>query len=284
MRILLRRWHALGDTIASTPVAHRLRLENPDAEIDIDTICPTAYAGPGWKNPHINNVGRQGEYDRMINLDMVTESNRRIHFIDAYMEAAFGDRNGPKEIIFPLGPPPDLGVDWDRVIIIHPNNSWQSRRMPVHWWQAISDKLVAAGYTIMVLGTHIDNPPHGSGIIDTRDQLNLWQQARAINAAAAAFLGQSGLFILAAATETPIITPLTISRYELTVPFRRGELGWNCHALKHDLPCYGCNEEYGPVTYVGCLRNDYACIGLLEKQVDLGVELTLKAIAEDKRK
>jgi ADP-heptose:LPS heptosyltransferase len=39
--ILVRRTGAFGDVIDTTPVVRRLREENPDAEIDVDTHIPT---------------------------------------------------------------------------------------------------------------------------------------------------------------------------------------------------------------------------------------------------
>jgi ADP-heptose:LPS heptosyltransferase len=284
-RILLRRRHALGDTLLSTAVAHRLRVENPDAIIDVETICPTAYEGPTWKNPHVNSVIHQtsGDYDRVCDLDMAHERNRNCHQVDAYMEAAFGDHQGPKEIIFPIGEPPLLGVAWDRTITFHTNTSWRNRTIPAELWQQLAGKLVAAGYSIVLLGTSIDQTVHGRGIIDTRNMLNLHQQAAVIAASRAFVCGGSGLFMLSGATETPVVVFLTISKAEHCLPYRRGELGWNFTPLIPDVGCYGCNADernYGS-TSVGCLRSDFACLSKFS--AESAFEATLEAIRSDKR-
>ena len=41
--ILVRRTGAFGDVIDTTPVVRRLRQENPDAEIDVDTQYPHVF-------------------------------------------------------------------------------------------------------------------------------------------------------------------------------------------------------------------------------------------------
>ena len=42
-RILVRRTGAFGDVICTTPVVRRLRQENPDSEIDVDTQYPQVF-------------------------------------------------------------------------------------------------------------------------------------------------------------------------------------------------------------------------------------------------
>ena len=91
MKILVRREGAFGDVLDTTPVIRRLRQENPDAEIDIETAYPQVYAG----SLHRIGLARDITYDRIINLDMAFENRlRKVGIVESYMEVAFGDRNG----------------------------------------------------------------------------------------------------------------------------------------------------------------------------------------------
>lgn len=277
-RILVRRDGAFGDVLIATPITRRLRLEDPDAVIDIATSNGSVFEGSGWRNADINNVVSPDitpfGYDRVIDLNMAHERNRRIHQIDSYMEVAFGDRLGPKQIIFPSGNAPDLGVDWSKVVTIHPNTSWESRTIPGLLWERLVAMLTDAGLIVVTLGTTRDKVIPGT--IDTRSKLNLLQQASAIQHSRAFVCGGSGLFMLSGATSTPTVVFLTISRAEHCLPFRNDILGDGYFPLIPDIECYGCNEEYGPVTFVGCLRKDFACVSLFTADQAFGA--TMKAI------
>ncbi|MDE2232563.1 MAG: glycosyltransferase family 9 protein [Patescibacteria group bacterium] len=292
-RILVKRRGALGDVIISTPIVARLRREYPDAFIDIQTSNEAVYQGQNWKNPHINGVSQiaLNQYDKIIDLDMAHETRRRMHQIDAYMEAAFGDRGEcdgktySKQAHFPIGEPPrSLGnLDWSKVVTIHPNTSWQNRTVPIDLWQKVADHLIESGYTVIVLGTRIDKPitQVGNRIIDTRDRLNLYEQAAVIAASRTFVCGGSGLFMLAGTTETPIVVFLTISRAEHCLPFRHEEMGWNCYPIVTSVPCYGCNENQAAVTFVGCDRGDYGCISSFS--ADMVMSKIEESLINDKR-
>ena len=107
-RILVRRAGAFGDVICVTPVMRRLRNENPDDEIDVDTQYPDVFLN----NPHRIGFMRDVAYDRVIDLDMAFERNlRRVGIVESYMEVAFGDRRGSTCLEMSYGPPPEFGLD-----------------------------------------------------------------------------------------------------------------------------------------------------------------------------
>src|SRR5579859_6544586 len=171
--ILLQRVGALGDVLNTTPVLRRLRKENPDAFIDVVTAKLSAYRD----NPDLTSLcpARPAPYyDRSIILDMVSERNRKINQVDAYMLEAFGDAAGDKTLFLAhdTRPPSRLPeLPWPHVVVIHPNTSWAQRTFAQEWWQEIADKLVQRGFLIVVTGTHIDRVIRGKYILDTRDKL-----------------------------------------------------------------------------------------------------------------
>ena len=71
--ILVRRTGAFGDVIDTTPVVRRLRHENPDAEIDVNTQYPRV----SLNSPHRVGLKRDIAYDRVIDLNMAFERNLR---------------------------------------------------------------------------------------------------------------------------------------------------------------------------------------------------------------
>lgn len=265
MNIVIRRAGAMGDVLLTTPIAARFRAENPDAIIDIHTGVPQVYAGTGWKNPHVDqvNMPRPGGYDIVIELDGVYERDRRRHQVHSFMEAAFGDEGDEynRSIVFPIGPIPDLDVTWDNIITIHPAIAWPSRTFPQRWWQSLVDRLIRLGFTVVSLGTARDH--HLEQVTDTRNRLNLYQQAAAIAASKVFIASDSGLLTLAGATETKIVTMLTVTKGEFFLPYRHGELGWGITAITPPIECFGCSGDLGPVTFVQCRRGDNICISMI---------------------
>ena len=287
-RILVRRTGALGDVISITPILHRLRIENPDAYIVVETRYDQVFIGHGWKNHDVDYVVHQAstDFDRIIDLDMVHERDRRSHPIDAYMKITFGDTKGDKTYILPLDESETtvkLNVDFNKRITFAMNKSWQNRTIPLHVWQGLAEKLIADGYVIIALGTHIDQvlSPDLKAIVYTYDRLNLYQQAMLIHQSRCFVAGPSGLYTLSGVTETPTVVFQTINRPEHIINYHHGKLGWNTTVLWADVPCRGCTEEEGPVTWMGCRVGDYRCLNTFT--VEGAYQAVREAIAGDLR-
>jgi ADP-heptose:LPS heptosyltransferase len=288
MKILVRRASAMGDVVTITPVLARLRAENPDAQIDVATACTAVFEGPNWKNPHVSNVVAFGSstqgYDRVIDLDGIHELDRGRHAIDMYMERAFGDLAGPNDCHFPMSSaPPDLGVevDWNRIVVLHANRSWQNRTLPGAFWQGLADLIQAAGWTIVVIGTSIDQQVTGSKVINTINRLNLFQQAAAMHHARVAIVGPGGIEQLAWCTDVPIVAFLTIVTEEAAHPWRHGEVGWNWFPIRTTVECRGCEATHVNVTSIGCNRGDFACIDTFTAEEAFAE--VIEAIENDRR-
>lgn len=277
-RIVIKRWAALGDVLCATPIIARLRQLEPDAHITVHTAYPAVFEG----NPAIDALNIEADFDQEIDLNMSHETQRGLMAIDAYMMTAFGDTGDgyDKSIEFTPSVRPSLGIDWRKTIVVHPNKSWPNRTMPNAWWDKVTNKLHKAGLNVVALGTNIDHIP--THAIDTRDKLNLHQQAAVIAASKVFICGASGLFILAACTETPVVVPMTINRPETALPWRQGVKGWRYFTLNAQVPCLGCSEHLGPVTEVGCSSPDklnsfpdYACIQTIDPREAVNLALTL---------
>jgi len=269
VKILLRRDGAMGDVIHTIPVAKRLRKENPDALIEVATNYPHLFED----NPDINVAyspnNQRGPYERVIDLNMGFENKRGlIHIIDAYFEKAFGDTEGDKEYWIKHGRAPEVvngDKGWDKVIGIHPSTSWPCRTLPAFWWNALVECLRAKGYVVMALGTGRDHAL--TGVIDTRDYMNVHDQLATIQHCAAFVCSESGLMIVAGASDTPIVGMFNITRAEYVMPWRKGVLGYNFDAVLPDIECYGCSEKHQNVTYMDCLRGDNKCLTLFDPEM-----------------
>ena len=280
MKILIKRKGALGDVINTTPVARRLRQENPEAQIDVATYHTRAY----FRNPHIDNVVNPDTitgdgYDLTVDLNGSYESERNIHHIDKYMLTAFGNTDGDKSPVFEPSAVSTGFESNENVIVVHPAVSWPSRTFPTSFWQDLVNLLDEAGYTVIVTGT--SNDQQLTGVIDTRGRFGLDQQARLIDWSKAFICSDSGLMALAATTEVPIVALLTITKAEFAAPYRYNELGWNFYGIKTPLSCHGCAAEQPPGEYFTCKRGDNACVTSI-KPKDV-VDVTINAIFCDRR-
>lgn len=280
-RILVRRQAALGNVLCITPAVRRLHRENPEAIIDVETHYVDVFAG----NPDINQAVRRatGTYDCVLDLNMVQENNTRIFEVDANFEAIFGDRGraSEKTIIFRIDEPPDLPINLANTVVLHANVSWPNRTLPGALWQGLADRLQATGRTVLVTGTAIDQTVTGPSVLDLRGRLNLHQQAAVFARAECYVGGPSGLFFTAAASDVPIVTFMTINRPETAMFYRHGVQGWNSQVLVAAIPCMGCSENKRGVTYIGCDRNDSACVQTFT--ADQAYAAVIRAISQDLR-
>jgi ADP-heptose:LPS heptosyltransferase len=260
-RILVRRTGAFGDVICVTPIVRRLREENPDAEIDIDSQYPQVFRN----SPHRIGIRRDVAYDRVINLDMSMERNRRIHPIDAYMEAAFGDRQGSKRVEMSYGPPPEFGLDWSLAITMHPARSWPQRTLPVQFWVDLAVLLAQRGWIVLCIGTKQDWGFHGHRVLDLRDRFDMHTQAAVIGASRAFVCSDSGPMTLAHVTSVPIVALLTMSLPWMAACERNGESSWRFRGISSPIECVGCTHRVTEAsTYWRCERGDNKCVTLFD--------------------
>lgn len=247
--ILLRRVGALGDVLNTTPVARRLRQENADATIHVDTQHQHAYLG----NPHINGFCDPTiTYDRTIDLTLAYERDRGKNQAAAMLSAAFGDDGGERKIEFayPKNLFPTLP---ERTAVLHPARSWPNRTLPLAFWQSLANELLAARFAVVVTGT--DRDWTLEGVIDLRGKLVLAAQASLIAEASIFICSDSGLLTLAGATDTPTIALTTITPVEITAPMRPELI-----QMPARIECFGCSLDAPPGEMVECRRGDNACV------------------------
>lgn len=281
-KILVKRRASLGDVLNTTPVVRRLREENPDASICVNTLHGHAYLN----NLHVNHVmgnppvNWEEDFDQVIDLNNCFESNRRIHQVDANMLRAFGDTDGDKTIILKSQPLEEEGdPHWEKVVVVHANRTWSQRTLSQTFWNEIVVALENCGFTVILTGTSQDWPL--SSGIDMKDKLSLAHQVWLIGRAACFLTCASGLVTVAGATETPIVSFTSMTPWQNFFPYRHEIIGWNMHSIRTPLDCYGCDVDEPPSEFYRCKFGTDACMQSFS--VEQAVETVKYAIAEDKR-
>jgi ADP-heptose:LPS heptosyltransferase len=268
MNYVIRRGGALGDVLCVTPIIRRLRREQPECGIIVETQCPDAIA---W-NPDLGPV-EEGAPEIMINLDMAYEKRPNMHVVDAYMLEAFGDPGDPaeKSIVFPN----DAKNKLPGVAIIHAAQSWPSRTLPFHFWDHLALQLQVNGLRPLFVGKGGDYMGP-AGLPRLNRQPSLIELATLI-AGASVFIGvDSALLHLAGGTETSIVGLYTCVRGAYRAPYRHGQLGWNMAIVEAEIECRGCLERQpAPVTSLSCARGDNACVRLIDPDLVLSEALRL---------
>jgi|GEM_PF-1182868 len=276
-RVLIRRKGALGDVLLTTPIARRIREElGRDAVINVATDCGVVYQN----NPCVDGVfpgSHTGDYDRVIDLDLAYESDPKQHIIEAYSKVAFGDSDYDKTTSFS---PTELevqgverrlaesGIDTTRAVVIHMAQTWKNRTWPAEYWRQTIEKLIAAGVTVIQVGSAND-----IGFAE-RPNLHNWlgkitlHQIAALVARVGVFAGNdSGLIHIAGTTDARIVGIFTSALAAYRVPFREGRYGHNVTAIEPSIDCRGClHREPPPVVYCDCRRGDFACLALITPQ------------------
>lgn len=271
MTILVCRAGALGDVIMTTPVIRRLRRENPNEGI----IVQTQYANVFTGNQHVNlassslSVGASMTIDRMINLDLAYERRPKDHIVEAYMLEAFGDRGKPEdrqqELTFltnsPLG-----GRGSKPYVAVHATKAgWSNRTLPRSTWVKVVDGIQDAGFRPVLIGSPRDDIPgnHVARCMVT----NIKMVAELIDGAACFVGSDSGLLHVAGATRAPIVGVFTCAQPHLRLPWRDGVLGKDCTSIVPDLACVGClHRRQAPVTTEWCERGDVACVQMVKAE------------------
>lgn len=263
--ILVRRDGALGDVFDTTPVVARLRKENPEATIHVNT----AYGAVYENNPHAQLMPegmRPEHYGRVIDLNMAFENElRRHHAIDAYMRVAFGDDGAghSKQLVYGgyRDSLPGLSVDWQHVVVFHPARSWPQRTLSLAFWENWAYEMRKRGWTPVAVGTEQDwdVPKTWSTRLPLPQQVALIDKARVYVGSA------SGPCCYAHCTDTPIVSLCTMSPPAHVTHERHGVHGWGFRGLVTPIECAGCGGRATEVcTFHACERGDNICTTLFD--------------------
>ena len=274
INILVQRRAAIGDTMMTTGVVRELkRRYGANANIDIATDCAEVYRN----NPHIRNIfpvdqvpSVNGRYEQYINLDLSYEMNPQNSLIDSMFYRAFGSADFDKSIeLFPDAADRAM-VDQDlerigkKFIVVHMRNwYWPAKNISMDVWFGLFEQLLTerTDFTIVCAGADkdyfVEDHPN---FFDVRTRYNV-QKLKYLCDHAACFVGiDSSPYWCAAASNTHIVSLMTLFHHYQTLPFRNGTQGDNCTAITTGEDCAGCWERQAtPVRQPTCEKSTYPC-------------------------
>lgn len=275
INILVRRRAAIGDVIMSTVVVRELKHRyGANCMIDIATDFIDIFRN----SPHVRNIypvdaaPDTNKYDLFVNLDDAYELNPTQHYVNNYVYRALGTVDVNKQVELFCDDTDCAQVDADLEIlgrpfvVVHMRNwHWASKNMKFEVWLQIFEKIFhhTTDMTVVCVGGKTDHALHNAPLFyDFRDRYNSQQIAYLISQAECFVGTDSGPFHCAAATDTHMVALLTHLRPERILPYRHGQLGWNCTAIQTLEDCAGCNDDQiRPVRQLVCKKETFPCAG-----------------------
>lgn len=279
--ILVKRLGALGDVILTTPIVRELARQHADVHIRVMTNYPEVYD----RNPHVTSVVRPGEMHTTkgwfeIDLDLAYEKQPFMHIVDAYAMVAFGKplESDQKQQRLYFDKKRLFAQTARKYVAVHAAHAgWRNRTLPRETWVKVIDGIRDAGFWPIMIGTPRDATESSSWCSQMLVP-DIHVQARLISQCACFVGSDSGLLHVAGATDTPIVGVFTSVRPQARLPYRKGLLGFQCHAVVPPfLDCLGCQERQpAPSTTESCERGDLACVQQVRASdiVDAMIKLT----------
>lgn len=249
--ILIRRKHAIGDVLLTTPVIRAIHEAKPKCPILVETDFPEIFD----RNPCVTQAARK--IHPLSNAEIIElnyENETEANYIEAYARCA-GVLLERKEL--ELYPSAQDIADAGRLLVkpgrwaaIHAGaTTWVGRNWPVESMRNVSDWLLKRGWNVVLLNQHKD-PQYGIPCtMDLRGQLNILQQA-AVEKYCSLFVGQDSLPLhIAQAMGVPVvgIFGATLPQYVMT-----DGSPWKTVCADPSIKCAGERHRVAGATYVPC--------------------------------
>lgn len=258
MRILVKRWIALGDVIWTTPIVRALRQRDPACQVVVSTQYPQVFANnplvAGVLPPFCDEAG----FDRVIDLNGAYERRRQAHVLAAYAAEAGVAVAEPRPELHPS--PADFrplraaiaAKGWaergiERVIAVHMAANSPDRIWPLGHWTAFLLQLLAdPGLAVIALGSgkdfdlSVDGAPEDLGrrVVSLVRKTSIAETAAAVALADLLVAPDSGVSHMA-----PALGTRAVVLYGMTDPNRYLPLGGTSEGLWTTAECRGCIQD-----------------------------------------
>lgn len=127
--------------------------------------------------------------------------------------------------------------DLSKLVLVHPGVHWESKTLPLDWWQEVVDGLAASGLSVCLIGQ--DEETRGvhpltvpEGAIDLRNRTTLSELIALLSQSHALVSNDSGPVHLAGAFENWIVLIPTCKHPEHLLPWRHGSQEYKTLALR----------------------------------------------------
>lgn len=131
-------------------------------------------------------------------------------------------------------------IDLRELVLVHAGRHWESKTIPIDYWQEIVDKLHNIGHKICLIGKEHapDNEPRGyqpvivrEGMVDLRDLLDLRGLIALISQARVLISNDSAPIHIAGAFDNEIILIPTCKHPDHILPWRKGDKYYKAKAF-----------------------------------------------------
>lgn len=276
---VIRRKHARGDVLLTTPVIAALKQRRPLSPIHVETDFPELFNG----NHDVTSAAyhiQQMPDEMRINLDMAYENAPGVPIIEAFARTAgielidrqiryFGIEPQHVEVVNRHLPQiADLPI-----AAIHPANSWPGKTWPAERWDEIARFLMSQDRRVVLIGA--DRSPEGIACdLDLRGVLQHAGETAYALMMSCLFVGiDSFPMHLAMSQGTPAIGLFGVSSPDIILS--EGE----AYPVSGSAPCSGERHRISGAEYVPC---DGACMRSIS--VDMVKQEIIIAFAHEGRR
>lgn len=252
----------IGDTIASTPVIRTFCQQHGQRKVDVWTRHPEIFR----HNPWVARIHTQPEIDVAflsqwlrpnIKVPFAKEGkgpvrHYRSHLVTYCSINADGFELTPEEMHYEV---PYSEADKRAVakyvkgrkkrIVLHPNDTWKTRRMPQETWTRLKEMLLADGYDVILIGkdcgTRTTVTMDKTGAVDLIDKLTLLETVALLDKCHGIVTMDSGTICIAGAVpDIHIFAVLTINPACFRAPYRYGDYMTKLTVINNRVPCLYC--------------------------------------------
>jgi ADP-heptose:LPS heptosyltransferase len=258
-------------------VLHELRRRYPNSWIQLVTEELDVFDG----NPSVDlvvkpeDMKKEDAWDVYINLNDAYEVNPKSHFVDSYMNRAFGKDNQDIDRTLRLYESDEERETTEDIIkqidapyvVVHMRRwAWENKNIDLQLWGSLI-ALLEVKYPdlkFVSVGAQHDYKLAGAGKdnwIPLNDELSLGQ-IKCLIAGAKAFIGSdSGPFHIAGTTNTPIVAMLSHVMPQHILPWRNNKFGDRVWVAQSTVECVGCySRQQTPVRNLTCEnKQQWAC-------------------------
>lgn len=259
-RILVDRRAALGDVVMITPVLRELRRRYPESWLQVVTDEPAILNN----NPDVSlvvkpdSMEKKDPWDVYVNLNDAYETQVSSHYIESYLDRAFGESRhdvNRDTAMYPTDAEKESINDildqlGSQFVVIHMRRwAWENKNVDLEIWSALFTRLMNKypNIKIVTVGAKYDyKVPNGKNYINLVDQLTVGEIQYLISRANAFVGPDSGPFHIAGTTRTPIVALISHLIPEQILPWRDGEFGKDITVVLSDVACVGCYARQKP--------------------------------------
>lgn len=257
----------IGDTLAATPVLRYFCEQFGNRKVDVWTQRPEVFE----RNPHVAKIhtdhnpqvdfftqwprlnikqtfirgdkpeGKVRHYHApLVDYCAINALSCTLQSKDKHFEFVISDeaKAFAAAIVCQRGP----------AVVLHPSDTWKTRRMPRESWVAICKALVKHGMTPIIVGAATrDRDPlrlgEIGGVVDLVDKTSLVQTIALMDAAKAVITLDAGSICMAGCTDTPIVGIFTVNPPEFRAPYRHGRYDYKLYVANEHPPCIYCGPQ-----------------------------------------